>query len=116
MRPWLATLADVVKTAPGEHLDILKRDLVYAVRMLSRRRVLTLTATLTLALGIGANTAIFSVVSGVRFAPLPFPDSDRVVLVQEDEPDEDPGTTGYFSFDTIRAEQQTLQGSSSIKA
>ncbi len=110
LRLWLATLADVVKTAPGEHLDILKRDLVYAVRMLSRRPVLTLTATLTLALGIGANTAIFSVVNGVLFAPLPYPDSDRVMLVQEDEPDEDPGTTGYFSFDTIRAEQQAFDG------
>ena len=110
LRLWLATLADIVKTAPAEHVDILTRDLAYAVRMLARRPVLTLTATLTLALGVGANTAIFSVINGVLLAPLPYPDSDRVVLVQEDGPDVDPGTTGYFSFDVIRAEQQTFDG------
>jgi predicted permease len=76
--------------------------------MLMRRPVLTLTATLTLALGIGANTAIFSVVDGVLLSPLPYPDADRLVLVQEDEPHDEPGTTGYFSFDALRAEQQAF--------
>ena len=57
-RVWLATIADVIRTAPAEHLDILRRDLAYAIRMLARRPVLTLTAVLTLALGTGANTAI----------------------------------------------------------
>lgn len=108
LRLWFATIADVVRTAPSEHFDILKRDLAFAIRMLLRRPVLTLTATLTMALGVGANTAIFSVVNGVLLAPLPYPDSDRIVLVQEDEPDADPGTTGYFSFDAIRAEQQAF--------
>src|SRR5262245_27411358 len=64
-RLWMATLADVVRTAPAEHWDILTRDVGYAVRMLIRRPALTAAALVTLALGIGANTAIFSVVDGV---------------------------------------------------
>ena len=105
---WIATLADVFRTAPAEHLDILARDLRYTVRMLARRPVLTLAATLTLALGIGANTAIFSVVNGVLFAPLPYPDADRLVLVQEDEAEDEPGTTGYFSFDRLRSQHSSF--------
>ena len=116
LRIWAATLADIVRTAPGEHLDILRRDLAYTMRLLARRPALTLTATLTLALGVGANTAIFSVVNGVLFSPLPYPDADRLVLVQEDEPDEEPGTTGYFSFDTIRSEQQTFDAVAAMSA
>src|SRR5687768_5897606 len=64
-RVWGATVVDVFRTAPAEHLDILRRDLGYTVRMLARRPMLTCTALLTLALGIGSNTAIFSVVNGV---------------------------------------------------
>ena len=107
-RLWLATIADVVRTAPGEHLDILRRDLAYARRMLVRRPALTVTALVTLALGIGANTAIFSVVNGVLFAALPYPDADRLVLVEEQRGDRDPGTTGYYSFDTLRAENASF--------
>src|SRR3712207_2120908 len=57
-RVWVATVADVFRTAPSEHLDILRRDLAYTTRMLARRPTLTVTAVLTLALGVGANTAI----------------------------------------------------------
>lgn len=109
VRLWLATIADVVRTAPSEHLDMLARDLRHTFRMLARRPALAATATLTLGLGIGANTAIFSVVNSVLLAPLPYPEPERVVLVQEDEADDEPGTTGYFSFDRLRAEQSTFE-------
>ena len=59
------------------------RDVVFAVRALRRRPTLTLTAVLTLALGIGANTAIFSIIDGVLLRPLPYPDPDRLFLIQE---------------------------------
>jgi putative ABC transport system permease protein len=104
-RLWMTTIADVVRTAPSEHLDILRRDLAYTLRMLGRRKALTITATLTLALGIGANTAIFSVVNGVLLSPLPYPEPERLVQIQEREVDAEPGTTGYYSFDQLRLRQ-----------
>ena len=61
--------------------DELFRDLRYTVRTLSRAPAFTLIVLCTLALGIGANTAIFSVVRAVLLEPLPFPAADRLVRV-----------------------------------
>ncbi|MBI2150302.1 MAG: multidrug ABC transporter substrate-binding protein, partial [Acidobacteria bacterium] len=62
-------------------LDSLGRDLRYALRALRRRRTFTVAAVLTLALGIGANTAVFSVVNGVLIKPLPYPNADELVAI-----------------------------------
>jgi predicted permease len=62
--------------------DSLGRDLRYALRGLSRRPAFTTAAVLTLALGIGATTAIFSVVYSVLIKPLPYPDSDELVRIR----------------------------------
>ncbi|HEX6057387.1 MAG TPA: ABC transporter permease [Gemmatimonadaceae bacterium] len=59
--------------------DVLGLDLKYAVRSLRRRPGFASVVVLTLALGIGATTAVFSVVNGVLLRPLPFPDPDRIV-------------------------------------
>ncbi len=62
--------------------DSVSRDLRYALRGLPRRPAFTFAAVLTLALGIGATTAIFSVVYSVLIKPLPYPNADELVRIR----------------------------------
>jgi predicted permease len=71
----------------------LSQDTRYAIRTLRRAPGFAGVVILTLALGIGANTAIFSVIKTVLLRPLPYPDADRVVWVVENIPATEPGGT-----------------------
>ncbi|HEV2885147.1 MAG TPA: ABC transporter permease [Pyrinomonadaceae bacterium] len=64
-------------------MNTLWQDLRFGVRMLARNPIFTLISIVTLALGIGANTAIFSVVDAVLLRPLPYPEANRLVFLWE---------------------------------
>jgi predicted permease len=79
---WARTIAGVVWQALVQHLDVLRRDAQYGVRILWRSPGFTTVAVLTLACGIGTTVAIFSLADGMLFRPLPFREPDRLVLIQ----------------------------------
>jgi len=92
-------------------LDDLQRDARYALRSLRRSPSFTTAAVLTLAIGIGATTAIYSVVDTVLIRPLPYPESDRLVRISE--PELNSRTMrglNYYEYLDWRARTTTLSG------
>jgi predicted permease len=81
----IETLFDVIPNAARVHLDILNQDLRYTARSLSRAPGFAFTAILVTALGVGATTAAFSIADHVLFRPLPFPDSERLVRLWQNQ-------------------------------
>ena len=79
----LEALPDLILTAWRQHMDTLRRDLIHSFRMIAKNGGFAAAAILSLALGIGANTAIFSVVNGVLIEPLPYRDPGGLVRLYE---------------------------------
>jgi putative ABC transport system permease protein len=83
------------------------RDLRYGVRMLARGGVITLVAIVTLGLGIGANTAIFSIVNGILLKPLPFERPAELLLVGERHGDR-PISVSWLNYLDWKAQNRTF--------
>lgn len=76
-------IAGMFRATPGEHWDMIKHDLRYAVRMMRKNLGFTAIAIVTLALGVGVNTAIFSILNGIILRPLPFKQPGRIVILRQ---------------------------------
>ena len=92
-------------------MGIIWQDIRYGIRMLRKSPSVSLVATIALALGIGANTAIFSVVNAVLLRPLPFPDSDALMSVFEKDQTRGlaRGSYSYPNFFDLRQQNHVFE-------
>ena len=103
-----------IRHGRGRPMGDLLQDVRYAFRTLGKNAGFTSTVVLTLALGIGANTAIFSVLHAVVLRPLPYPEPERIVMVWQTEKGEHPGNMGFPTFADWRAQSRSFDAMAAL--
>jgi putative ABC transport system permease protein len=114
---WFLTILDVVTSAAAEHLrpflsgdavmETLLQDLSFSLRSLRRRPAFTAIVVATIALGVGANAAIFSVVSGILIRPLPYPRAEQLFTFGHEAPTWLASDADFLDY---KREMKTLSG------
>jgi len=105
---------DVREVRAGAWLDTVFQDIRYGARMLRKNPGFTAVAILTLALGIGANTAIFSVVSAVLLRPLPYANPQQLIVLRETTQSVGPHSPSYPDFLDWRKQSRTFSQMAAI--
>jgi len=133
LRLWAHLIVDVALSAPRQHvraagtqpsthaipfsspdyppeihpMDVLRQDIRYVLRTFARQPAFTAVAALTLALGIGATTAIFSVIDAVLLQPLPWPNGDRIASVYMTRAENRSGIS-YLDYEDLRGQTSSF--------
>ena len=113
---WPRIVGDHVASAAAEHVRAARPDVTYAIRGMLRRPGFAMVVILTIALGVGANAAIFSVVNGILFRPLPYRDVNSVATVSHEAPQRFVSEPQYATYrDKVRS-FASLAAFSSVEA
>jgi putative ABC transport system permease protein len=112
LKMWWSVIVDLFKTAPREHFSVLSQDVRFAFRMMRKDFAPILASILILGLGIGANTAIFSVVNSVLLKPLPYIDGNKLLVLQNRQVKLDVENTGFSvpEIQDYRERNRSLSG------
>src|SRR6201994_547271 len=111
LRLWWETAKGIFTTAPSEHWSMLKQDTGFAMRMMRKNLAFPIAAIIVLGLGIGANTAIFSVVNAVLLKPLPYEHGERLLMLsQRTVPGGGIGRSSVPELNDYRAQARSMDG------